>query len=94
MALSITAQNPIVVTGTTSNSQTVYANQIDIEAVYWYKPTTVGHLLSVKDSKGNRIALLYCEISNESIRLPIGWVYDGITIDDMDSGTVFIYRRK
>jgi len=93
MALAITALNPLVVTGTTATSVSVYKNEIDIEAVYWYKPTTVGHLLSVKDGVGNRIALLECEISNESIRLPIGWPYKGITIDDMDSGTVFIYRR-
>jgi len=85
--------NRIKVTGTTATSTEVFGDHTFVKHVYWYNPTTVGHLISMKDKNGKEIILLRCETANTSQVWPIISVCDQIHIDDMDSGALFIYTR-
>jgi len=89
---------PIKVTGTTATDETVIDNtdlrnagSPRISHIYWYKPTTAGHLLSVKASTGKEICKAVCEASNQSVIIPILAQFYDIVIDDMDSGEVQIF---
>lgn len=94
MALTVDATlNRIKVTGTTATSEEVFGDQIFVKHIYWYNPTTEGHLVSILDKNDKQIILLRCESDNQSQIWPIISVCDQIHIDDMDSGTLFIYTR-
>lgn len=84
-------QNIIKVTGDTNTSTEVFADLVFIKHVYWYNPTTAGHLLAIKDKNGKDIILMRCESNNQSQVWPIITKVNGIYIDDMDSGTLYIY---
>jgi len=85
--------NPIKVTGTTATSESISTRNTFIKFVYWYQPTTKGHLLSLKDTVGNIITKGYCEAANESQYLPVYGSFKGISCDDLDSGSLYIYIR-
>lgn len=96
MALTVDATgNPIKVTGDASTSEVVIAvgNLVKIRAIYWYKPTSAGHLCNILDGHGKDIIPLCCEIADKSQWYYLDLPYDGISIDDMDSGTLYIYQR-
>ena len=95
MALTVDNNGtPIVVTGTTDVSQEVVpANQsIYVKFIYWYNITTSGHLLSIKDGNGRIITTAKCQKDGDYELLPIMLSLRGIFIDDMDSGTLYIYH--
>ena len=87
--------NPIKVTGTTDTSAVIVAsgNLVKIKFIYWLQPTTIGHKLALQDGEGNDIVELYCDVANKPQWAPIFTTYDGLYSDDMDSGTLYIYRR-
>lgn len=92
MALTVdSTRNPIKVTGTTTVSTLIYANPIFVKFIYWYIPTTIGHLVALKDGDGNDIMPLQCEVANESQVMPAYARFDSIYCDDMDSGTLYIF---
>lgn len=94
--MSITADekcNPITVTGTCSSAEKVTDKMTYVKFIRWYKPTTVGHLLSVLNKNGNAITDAYCDVANVSQDIPIFTILEGIYIDDMDSGSLFIYTN-
>ena len=62
-----------------------------ISHIIWLNPTSAGHLAVVKDLGGKEIASFRCESANESQVYPVLGHYDGIVIDDLDSGTIYIY---
>jgi len=85
--------SPIKVTGTDTTENTIYTGDIWIERIYWYDPTTNGHLVSITDANGLTIALFKCVTASIGLaqeRVIKGY-YNGIKIDDMDSGTIFIH---
>ena len=53
------SSNPIKVTGTASTSETVATGQVGITKIYWAQPTTQGHLLSITNSFGKQIIVVY-----------------------------------
>ena len=85
--------NPIKCTGTASADEEIKSGLTFINFVYWYNPTTAGHLLSLIDQNGNDIVVARCETDGESQLLPVGVKADGLHCDDMDSGTLYIYIR-
>lgn len=97
--MAITADitgNPYKITGTTATASKVTDEPVMIQAIVWYKGTTNGHLLSITDKAGNVIwkeAINLQSLNrNNSITFPSGlYSSDGIYIDDMDSGEVYIY---
>jgi len=94
MAITVVkGTNPIKVTGTTAASNVVTDNLVFAKFLYWYNPTTAGHLLSVKDKNGSDICQLRCETNAESQIFPLYIPINGMYIDDMDSGTVYIYTK-
>lgn len=93
MALTVDkTRTPIKVTGTTSANQEVFPDLVYIKYLYWYAPTTIGHLCSLKDKAGADIAILACETANGSLLFPLYTQFHGIYCDDMDSGTLYIYH--
>lgn len=105
MALTVDKDNsPVIITGTTAEAQTVlaaadmkvlgYENSGFISHIYWRNPTSAGDLLSVKNLQSRLIASLRCEKANASQLFPVLNWYDGVIIDDMDSGEVYIYRGR
>ena len=85
--------NPMIVTGAIVGSTKVTDNQTYLKFVRWYKPTTIGHLLSVKDKEGNLVTTSYCDTADVSQDIPVFTLCDGIYVDDMDSGALYLYRR-
>ena len=85
--------NPIVVTGTASTDETIATGQIYVRWVYWYQPSTAGHLLNLIDAQGAVVLVAYCEKANQSQWLPVYKTCDGIHCDNMDSGSLYIYIR-
>lgn len=93
MALTVDRTiNPIKVTGTTNVTQEIIADLIFIKQVYWYAPTTVGHICSLKNKVGNDILIMACETGSGSLFFPLDTTFDGIYCDDMDSGTLYVYH--
>ena len=85
----------IKVTGTTAVAQVVTANFVRLGGILWYRPTTIGHLLNITDTDGDDFVQGYCDIANISK----WWNFqdqpvNGLKIDDMDSGTVYIYLKR
>ncbi|MCK5612137.1 hypothetical protein KAR91_60255 [Candidatus Pacearchaeota archaeon] len=83
--------SPIVVTGTTDVDQKILGRAAHIKFVHWYKPTTIGHLLSLKNKDGRVILAAYCDIADRSQWLPVFTQYNSIHCADMDSGKLYIY---
>ena len=84
---------PIVVTGTTDASSLIISRGLYINYIYWYKPTTTGHLLSITDPNLRTIAKACCSVADQEVLIPISGIYDGVYCDDMDSGELYIYHR-
>lgn len=99
MAITVvnTSGSPIVVTGTTNTNDEVYTPSagagVKILWVYWYLPTTAGHLCALKTKDGKPILQMRCENANESQFFPLWQTWGNIYCDDMDSGTLYIYIR-
>jgi len=85
--------NPMIVTGAIVGSTKVTDNQTYLKFVRWYKPTTIGHLLSLTDKEGNAITKGYCDTADVSQDIPVFTLCDGVYVDDMDSGALYLYRR-
>jgi len=87
--------NPIRVTGTTDTSNEIHNGReaIYVGKVYWFAPSTAGHLLTLQTSKGIYIAELRCDADNVSVELDVCAYFDDIYCTDMDSGTLYIYTR-
>lgn len=80
-------------TGTTSSDEEIYAGQVDLKSVYWFKPTSAGHLCTLKDKNGVEIIPMNALVANDSQMWPIYKRVESIHCDDMDSGTLYIYLR-
>jgi hypothetical protein len=99
MALTVTHENPIVVTGTTSASAAIETGGTwYIVGVYWLNPTNSGHKLALQDGNGKELFEFYCQTGNSSQdkTWPNGAeliAKNGIYCDDMDSGTLYIYVK-
>lgn len=95
MALTIVGGNPIRVTGTTDINAVIYkptSQVVYIRRVYWFNPTTTGHLCTLKDENGKYIIEMRAEANNGSQWHEIDVAFRSIYCDDMDSGTVYIYQ--
>jgi len=93
MAISVDeGLTTLKVTGTTDASAKVTDKWINIKSVYWFNPTTAGHLLTIVDKNSGPIMELRAESDNASQFYELGCAYSGIYITDMDSGTLYIYR--
>ena len=83
----------IKVTGTTTSKVKITDTLIDIFSVYWYNPTTAGHLCNLIGKNDEPIITMRCEADNISQQWRIDMPISGVYCDDMDSGTLFIMRR-
>ena len=83
--------NPFLVSGTTNTNDTITDGRTFIKYVYWYNPTTAGHLMTLTDKSAKEIVTLRCESPNESQVFPLWTAWDGIHCTDMDSGALKIY---
>lgn len=95
-ALTVTQDHPIHVTGTTAAIAAVTTNRVTITAIYWFSPDTVGHLAAIQDGNGREIMEFECVVADQGL----WWVPpepivcpNGIYMDDMDSGTLYIYIK-
>jgi len=94
MALTVSKEgNPIKVTGTTSSAEAIITKKSYVKFIYWLKPSTEGHLLTLKNKDGGEIAALRCETDDESQVFPIVSQVPDLYCDDMDSGTLYIYIK-
>lgn len=90
--------NPLKVTGTTVASEKVTDSEVMIQGFLWTGATTNGHLLSVTDKAGNQLwkAQMATTKLTEDISqsFPLGlYSSDGIYVNDMDSGELYIYIK-
>ena len=94
--MAITADatvNPIVVTGTTAASNKIIDHQGFVKFIRWYKPTAVGHIVSITNQYGDRVTKEYCMQANLSVDIPVFSICDGLYCDDLDSGELYIYMQ-
>ena len=99
--MAITADvtgNPLKITGTTAASNKVTDNPVTIQAFLWTGATTNGHLVSVTDKAGNQLwkgQMATTKLTEDiAFTLPLGlYSSDGIYVDDMDSGELYIYIK-
>ena len=97
MAISVTINNPIKVTGTESSAAVVTANTVMVQKIVWSGVTTAGHKLSITDTAGNQIAKMTVDLPGTAGLLMVDCTFPvphpcvGLKIDDMDSGEVLIY---
>ena len=96
MSLTVTDKgNVIQVTGTTAAAQAVSTNFMHLVGVLWYAPSTQDHLLSITDKSGNQVLKGKCVTANASNWWDLdGLPVNGLKIDDMDSGEVYIMVKK
>lgn len=94
MGLTIVSDtNPIKVTGDTTARELILAGPALIRFVRWYKPTSIGDLIELKDSNGDDIIILRCEKASQTQTEPVFLNVDAIVCDNMDSGTLYIYLK-
>ena len=99
MAITVvnTSGSPLVITGTTNTNDEIITPGggvgVFIKWVYWYNPTTAGHLCSLKTKDGKQILLMRCENAGESQFFPLWSTWGNVYCDDMDSGSLYIYIR-
>jgi len=87
--------NPVVVTGAISSSTIIFKDKARVLAIYWYNPT-ISHLCAFQDiNKDPKFAML-ATVGTQGLMAPFGWgeVFDGMRMDDLDSGTIYIYLEK
>ena len=93
MAVTVVAGSPIQITGTTNTNDKITDDLVYVKFIYWYAPTTAGHLCSIKDKVGKVVGKFKCEVDNRSDILPVCQLSQGLYCDDLDSGEVYIYIR-
>ncbi len=96
MPITVDAKgSPIIVTGTTTTDSEILPaeDKAYIKSVYWYNPTTAGHLLILTDGDGRGIISMIAEANNDSQQWDVETQFYGIRCADMDSGTLYIYIR-
>lgn len=97
MALTIDEGNPIIVTGTTAANEVIIdkglGGALMVKFIKWHKPTTIGHLCTIKDSNGRVVVPFDCEVADESQWAPIWSYFQNLYCDDMDSGELYIYTK-
>ena len=85
----------IKITGTTAAAEEVTPNDVIIKKIVWYAATTNAHKLSLTDKNGVTIYLAQMATTalteNIEADFPGGLNAQGISVDDLDSGTVLIY---
>ena len=85
----------ITINGTTSTAQSVFTDRRDIRWIYWYRPTTVGHMAHFLTGTDKDFVRFYCDNADCSQNLPCGGhPVQGLKIDDLDSGTIKISYFK
>lgn len=95
---AVVTGNPFKITGTTTSANKVTDSEVMIQAMLWHKATTNAHLLSVTDKAGNQIwkaQMTTVNLGNDIyITFPLGLsTQDGIYVNDMDSGELYIYIK-
>jgi hypothetical protein len=86
--------NPMTITGgAVTGSTKVTDIETFLKFITWSRPTTVGHLVSIKNKHGVQLAKRYCDTANVDIDIPIFTLVDGIYCDDLDSGELYFYIR-
>lgn len=93
MPLTVTGHNPVKVTGTTSVNQQIMGGVPKVKFIYWFNPTTEGHLCTLKDVNGYDIIPMRANTENDTQMWTILTNVREIWCDDMDSGTLYIYIR-
>jgi hypothetical protein len=95
MALALNDHDGVLrVTGTTSTPSSLFTDRRKINHIYWYRPTTAGHILSFLTNSDKDFLQFYAHSANYSQQIPLyGHDVTGLKIDDMDSGTVYIFYR-
>lgn len=94
MALTFNADvNPVKITGDTAAAVSIFSGKVFVRHIYWFDPAAAAHLCTITDGDGNPILELRAEADDISQFYTLDMHFDGISISDMDSGTLFIYIR-
>ena len=90
--------NPLKVTGTTDTSERITDSEVMIQGILWTGATTDGHLCSLTDKAGRQLwkgQMTTTKLTEDIYKeFPRGlYSSDGIYINDMDSGELYIYIK-
>lgn len=101
MALDIIEKgNRIIIGGTTSTSVEITSKLIYVQGVLWKGATTAGHKMMLKDNDGDIAIPMVSDAPGTSgelmyyVHFPVhAHPFDGLHCDDLDSGTLIIYKH-
>lgn len=98
--MAITADvtgNPFKVTGTTTAANKVTDSIVMIQGFLWTGATTNGHLVSVTNKAGKQLwkGQMATTALTEPVQItfPLGLPANGVYVNDMDSGELYIYVK-
>lgn len=96
MALSVNDKGrTIIVTGTTATTEQITAEQCYVTKIVWYDVTTGDHKCSIDDNDGDTIFPLVIDAVTNAGMMTYDFTrphpINGIHIDDLDSGELYIY---
>jgi len=83
----------IHITGTTSTPQTIFSELRYIDMIIWNGGTAGGHKVHILTGNDKPFLGFTFFAVNQSERIKIGRDINGMKIDDLDSGELFIYFR-
>jgi len=87
--------SPVKITGTTDTSTEIFGPypKVFVKWVYWYNVTAAGNLCSIIDHNGRDLIVMRGRRANDVQCWPIMQLCEGVYVDDLDSGTLYIYVR-
>ena len=70
-------------------------DRVVITQIYWYSPDAVNALAAFQDKAGNALFAMHATVASQGLLFgPIRIPANGIYMDDLDSGEIYIYLEN
>ena len=93
MALSISGDNPIVVSGSCSSREKITDDSVAVAHIYWGQIGSANDKLELEKADGEGIIAMEADSTVKDLSTPINVSCDGIYASDFDSGRLFIFHN-
>ena len=87
---------PIRISGDTIAASTRITDDIVVMTqIYWYSPDAVNDLAALQDKDGNELFPMHAVVASQGLLFgPIRIPANGIYMDNLDSGEIYIYLEN
>lgn len=69
----------------------IFDRSVKVWNLYWFRPTDTAHTLVIKNKAGLVVFEGQCEVANQSQYFRIEDWWDGVTLDTLGSGVLYVY---